>query len=166
MNKNVDTKIEDSTEGYQVTEVIKIVINNAMVNVYNDEYFAKHPRRKKKLIDACIPPTLNKWGNMHYNQRNDLKQNWDKFTNWIIDKYGLTNKGIERCHITWNYYFPTKHRRDTDNYVAKQISDGLVSSGLLVEDNYTIVNPTTLQIFYDKENPRTEICIEVLEKVS
>ena len=134
-----------------------------MVRVYNQMYLARNPRRRKAPIDKCIPPSLNVWGNMNRVQKNDLKQKWNDFGEQVVERYGLTNKKIERCRITWNYYFPTKHRRDCDNYVCKQISDSLVSSGLLIDDNYTVVNPTILQVFYDKENPRTEIIIEVLK---
>ena len=158
-----DIIIEDSTKGLQVSETIKITINDAMVNVYNQLYFNKYPRRKKAPIDKCIPPSLNVWGNLNRIQKNDLKQRWNDFGEWVVEQYKLTDRQIERCRITWNYYFPSKHKRDSSNYVCKQIEDSLVSSGLLVDDNYTVVNPTILQIFYDKKNPRTEIIIEVLK---
>lgn len=160
---NLAVVIEDSTKGLKVSEIVKITINDSMVKVYNQMYFARYPRRRKAPIDKCIPPSLNVWGNMDRIQKNDLKQKWNDFGIWVVDQYGLTNKKIERCKITWNYYFPTKHKRDADNTVPKFLSDSLVCSGLLVEDNYTVVNPVILQIFYDKENPRMEIIIEVLE---
>lgn len=153
-----------SDNNMKITETIRIIIDNEMVNKYNEIYFDKHPRRKKPPIDKCIPPSLNIWGNMTRNQKNKLKQDWNDFGEWVVEQNGLSNKGIERCRMSWNYYFPTKHRRDCSNTTPKQIEDSLVSSGLLLDDNYTIVNPLILQIFYCKEYPRTEIVIEVLEE--
>lgn len=158
-----NSTIQDSTEGLKVVETLKIVIDKDMLDEYNNIYFSRYPYRKKPLIEDVIPPSLNVWSNMNRDQKNNLKQKWNNFGEFVVMKHGFENKKIERCRITWNYYFSTKHRRDTDNYTCKQISDSLVSSGVLVDDNYTIVNPTILQIFYDKENPRTEINIEVLK---
>lgn len=47
-----------------------------------------------------------------------------------------------------------------DNRSPKFLNDGLVESGLLVEDDYQHVNPTIIWGGYDKEHPRMEVIID------
>ena len=56
----------------------------------------------------------------------------------VIEQHKLTDKNIERCKITWNYYFPISV--DNDNYISKFLSDALVS-WIAYDDNYTETQP-------------------------
>ena len=58
------------------------------------------------------------------------------------------------------YYMKTKRKCDITN-LLQATCDMLVKYGILEDDNYTIVASTDgTRVFYDKENPRTEIYIE------
>jgi hypothetical protein len=139
---------------------ILIIIDNKILEEYYTYYFKKYPRRHKKPIDKPIPPSLNQWSVAVRNHANNLKQNWKDFIIWIVNKCNYQNMNIDKCTITYKYYFPSKLRRDCDNYNGKFICDGLVESGLIVDDSFFHVNPLTIFGFYDKNNPRTEILIE------
>lgn len=61
-----------------------------------------------------------------------------------------------KCH----YYMGTRRKCDITN-LLQATCDILVKYGVLEDDNYTIVASTDgSRVFYDKENPRTEIYIE------
>lgn len=58
------------------------------------------------------------------------------------------------------YYMPTKRRVDLCN-LHEALCDVLVKHGVLEDDNSSIVvSMDGSRVFYDKENPRTEIEIE------
>ncbi len=93
-------------------------------------------------------------------QMNDFKQKWRDFTVWVVDYYGYSNKQIDKCTITYKYYYPTRRKQDNDNRTPKFLNDGLVESGLLVEDDYTHLNPIMIWSGYDKDHPRMEVIID------
>ena len=96
-------------------------------------------------------------------QMNNLKQKWKDFIVWFIEENGLTNYKIEKCEITFISYFNTRSRKDCDNYCPKFLLDGLVCSGFIVDDDSLHVCSLTLKCEYDKNNPRTEIIINIIE---
>lgn len=58
------------------------------------------------------------------------------------------------------FYMPTKRLCDLTN-LLEAVDDVLVKAGLLADDNYKIVaGHDGSRVFYDKDNPRTEIVIE------
>ena len=57
------------------------------------------------------------------------------------------------------YYMPTKRKVDLINLHAA-LHDCLVKKGVLIDDNSNIIISTDgSRVFYDKDNPRTEISI-------
>lgn len=136
---------------------------------YGKEYKRKHPRSYKHPFAnktgnvSPIPPSLNQWMVMMRPQMNNNKQKWKDFIVWLVEQNELTNKQIEKAKITFVYYFPTKLRRDADNYTPKNIMDGFTESGLLVDDDFGHIAELKIQGGYDKENPRTEIYIEEIQ---
>ena len=59
------------------------------------------------------------------------------------------------------YYFMGTRRKCDITNLLQATCDILVKYGVLEDDNYTIVESTDgTRVFYDKENPRTEIYIE------
>lgn len=57
------------------------------------------------------------------------------------------------------YYMPTKRKVDLINLHAT-LHDCLVKKGILLDDNCNIIVSTDgSRVLYDKNNPRTEICI-------
>lgn len=62
------------------------------------------------------------------------------------------------------YYMPTRRRVDLNN-LLEATTDVLVKYGVIEDDNYHIVaSHDGSRVFYDKENPRTEIIITRLEE--
>ena len=63
---------------------------------------------------------------------------------------------LEKAVVKLTYYFPSRIRRDPDNYSGKMILDGLVRCGIIRDDCFEAVE-LVLAGRYDKDNPRTEI---------
>ena len=62
------------------------------------------------------------------------------------------------------FYLPTRRRTDLVN-LLQAVDDILVEAGILADDNYCIVaGHDGSRVYYDKQNPRTEIGIEEAEE--
>ena len=113
-----------------------------------------------KYIINDIPPSLNKFlGNSNnFNIYREKKIEWEWLTRLAI---GINKPKIpyKKSIVTVTYYFKTKARHDPDNYAPKFLMDGLVKSGVLVDDSFDNVK-LVIEGGYDKENPRTEIEIQ------
>lgn len=78
---------------------------------------------------------------------------------WFIPKNIFINYPV---NVKCLFYMPTKRRVDKSNLEAA-IHDILVNAGLLADDNRDIVAGTDgSRVYYDKDNPRTEIEITAL----
>jgi len=80
--------------------------------------------------------------------------------------YFLKDKGrkIDRaCNVKCLYYMPTRRRVDLTN-LMESTHDILVKYEVLADDNYKIIQSVDgSRVFYDKDNPRTEVEIKVLD---
>lgn len=66
----------------------------------------------------------------------------------------------DRVSVKCLFYLPTRRKTDLTN-LEEAIDDILVKAGILEDDNYTVLySHDGSRVFYDKENPRTEIVIE------
>lgn len=66
----------------------------------------------------------------------------------------------KKVNVKCLYYMPTRRKCDLNN-LLEATTDMLVHYGVLEDDNYTIVGSHDgSRVYYDKENPRTEIYIE------
>lgn len=95
---------------------------------------------------------------------NALKQRWKDFIIWLANDLGIAGSQIDKCEITHIVYFPTNQRHDSDNTVPKFILDGLVESGVIIDDNSKHITKLILQCEVDKANPRTEIIIDITDE--
>jgi len=116
--------------------------------------------KKKKNIYL----NYNKLNNLHYQQRNQLKQRFTVLISKELSKCPTFNKQIK---ITYTVYKPTKRRYDVMNVVAvmdKFFQDVLVKNSKIQDDNYTVV-PLVVGKHggIDKENPRVDVLIEEME---
>ncbi len=139
---------------------ITLIFNNEILKKYLQHYFKLYPKRKKEPVDSPLHPSINKWFIMKRPQMNDLKQKWKDFTIWVVDYYKYRDLKIDNCTITYKFYYKTKRRQDNDNRTPKFVNDGLVESGLLLDDDYEHLNPIVIWGGYDKECPRMEIIID------
>lgn len=95
---------------------------------------------------------------------NALKQRWKDFIVWFINEQGYSNLHIEKCEMRFITYYKTNRRHDIDNGCPKFILDGLSESGFIVDDDNKHITSLTMECYVDKDNPRTEIKIKVLEQ--
>lgn len=57
------------------------------------------------------------------------------------------------------FYMPTKRKCDLTN-LLEAVDDVMVKAGLLSDDDYTVIESHDgSRVYYDKENPRTEVYI-------
>lgn len=139
---------------------MKIIIDQNVVDEYNNLYFATHPRATKKRIDHPYHPSVNVWCIKTRIEMNAIKQNWKDFIVWLVKKCGAENLRLDNVAITYDIYHPSKRRTDPDNYTPKFIHDGFVEAGLLVDDDREHLRSLTIRCHVDKDNPRTEITID------
>ena len=111
-----------------------------------------------KYSIAAIPPSNNKF--IGKNQRwryQDEKKKWAR----VIQLFCVPRprEPLKKSRVTIIYYFKDRRRRDPDNYSGKFILDGLVRSGIIIDDSFDCID-LYLRGNVDKDNPRTEILIE------
>ena len=111
-----------------------------------------------KYLIKAIPPSNNKFiGKDKRWQYQDEKKKWAR----LIQLFCVPRprEPIKKSRVTIIYYFKDKRRRDPDNYSGKFILDGLVRSGIIIDDSFDCID-LYLRGNVDKDNPRTEILIE------
>ena len=88
-------------------------------------------------------------------------KDYEKAALWYVPRKGL--KIDYPVSVKCLFYMPTLRPCDLTN-LCEAVDDVLVEAGLIADDNYTIINNHDgSRVLYDKENPRTEIYIEVVE---
>lgn len=141
---------------------IKLVLDQSVLDRYNEYYFKKHPRRRKAPISRPIHESINKWMILNRMAMNDLKQNWCDFGQWWINDLGYNDMNLDKFNMHFTSYMPTKRRSDPDNMVPKFILDSFVITGFISDDDGKHLKTLSLSTDYDNKNPRTEIIIEIL----
>lgn len=142
---------------------IKLVIDEAVLERYNEYYFSIHTRAKKPPIKQPYHESINQWMILRRPMMNALKAKWKDFIKWFIDDLGYANLKIERCEILQTVYFSNNRRHDIDNTVPKFILDGFVESGFIVDDDCLHIEELRMRCHTNQEHPRTEFEIKVLE---
>lgn len=145
-------------------EIIKLVIDNNTLLDYEEYYFKLHPRATKRPIETCHHPSINQWMIMKRPMMNALKQKYKDFMVWFIEQQGYTNLHIDKCEMKFTTYFSTNRRHDVDNTTPKFILDGMAESGFIIDDDSKHLTSLTLECDIDKEYPRTEIEVRILEQ--
>ena len=145
---------------------IKLVLDQDVLDKYNEYYFSKHPKARKIPIEHPYHPSINTWCILPRIQMNALKQKWKEFGCWWIKELGYENMKLDSFSIVETVFFNSRRRHDVDNQVPKFFLDSLTESGFIVDDDEKHLHSLTLKTEYDKENPRTEfeIIIEKKEK--
>jgi Holliday junction resolvase RusA-like endonuclease len=111
-----------------------------------------------KIVVGAIPPSLNRFsGRKNIWEYRQLKSEWKRAISVLAKK--IKHETFKKATVTITYYFPTRSRRDPDNYSGKMILDGLTCAGVIADDSFSCIE---LRICgeYDKRNPRTEIVID------
>lgn len=141
---------------------IVLTIDNEVLARYEEYYFSIHPRAHKKPISHPYHESINVWMIMKRPMMNALKQRWKDFVKWFVIAQGYSNLHIDKCEISQIVYYPNTRRHDTDNSVPKFILDGLVESGMVVDDDSEHITKLTLECRTDIKHPRTELHIKIL----
>lgn len=142
-------------------ETIKIIIDNNTLSEYEKYYFKQHPKASKKPIANPYHESINVWMIMKRPMMNALKQRWKDFICWLMDSRGYSNLHIDKCDIKVKTFYKTNRRHDVDNSVIKFILDGFSESNFIVDDDSKHVKSLLLECFVDKDNPRTEIEVNI-----
>ena len=142
---------------------MKLIIDNSVLERYEDYYFSIHKRAKKKPIPKPYHESINVWMIMQRSAMNNLKQKWKEFMVWFVNDQGYTNLHIEKCEMNFCTYYGNNRRHDNDNAVPKFILDGFVESGFVVDDDNKHISKISLESGTDINNPRTEIVINILK---
>lgn len=142
---------------------LKLVLDKAVVDKYNTYYFTQHPKAKKKAIEFPYHPSINVWSIKPRIQMNHLKQTWKAFIIHWINELGYTNLKLDKYEIEYHIYHLTKRRTDPDNFSPKFIMDGFTESGFIVDDDREHCKKLTIICDVDKNNPRTEIIVTILD---
>ena len=105
----------------------------------------------------ALPPSNNKYigRNMRWEYQ-EIKKQWAVLVRAKCRP--APDKPLEHASVTLHYFFPTRGRRDPDNYSGKMVLDGLVKSGIIADDSFDCIR-LSISAGYDKANPRTEITI-------
>ena len=143
----------------QKSNSILLVVDNEVLDDYSKYYFSIHTKATKRPIKNPYHESINSWMIMKRPAMNCLKQKWKDFIKWFVNEQGYSNLHIEKCEISQTIYYPTNRRHDIDNSVPKFVLDGLVESGMIVDDDSKHITKLTLQCNIDKNHPRTEIKI-------
>lgn len=108
----------------------------------------------KYVIDR-IPPSNNRYiGRTNFRDYQKVKKEWAELI--CCTCRPRPEKPIPRAVVKLTYFFPTRGRRDPDNYSGKMILDGLTAAGIIEDDSFGHIE-LILRGGYDKDNPRTEI---------
>ncbi len=144
-------------------KILKIVLDNYVLDRYNEYYFSIHKKAKKIPILHPYHESINTWMIMKRPMMNALKQKWKDFIVWLINSQGYTNLRISKCEMVFDTYYATDRRHDVDNSVPKFIIDGLCESGFIVDDDCKHITSLLLRCNVDQHHPRTEIKIKIYE---
>lgn len=99
-------------------------------------------------------------------QMNSTKEKWGLFGEWIALKYDLNNKLYTNSVFELRVFSKTNANKDLDNLGGgiKFLNDGMiVKSGFMKDDNFNFICPLLISAEVDKDNPRTEIRITLVD---
>lgn len=116
-----------------------------------------------KFIVNQIPPSNNQFMGRGSRKHQAyayqaIKKEWAWLIKEAVGRDG-PKEPLVKSRLRLTYFFPTRHRRDPDNYSGKFILDGLVLAQVIEDDSFSNIR-LELVGKHDKENPRVEIEVE------
>lgn len=112
-----------------------------------------------------VPPSLNRYaGRGNTWDYRTAKARWTQ----SVTLLARTAKGRPKApwafaEVEITYFFPTRSRRDADNYCGKFLLDGLTKARVIVDDDFKHIR-LTVRGECDKDNPRTVIRVREAER--
>ena len=116
-------------------------------------------RRYVYRIDG-IPPSNNKYAGREnsWDYRRDKKM-WGEIV-FFSTTSNRPKAPLDKAIVILTYHFPTKGRRDPDNYSGKFLLDGLRQSGVITDDSFDHIS---LFLTKGEPNKKPYVQIEVIE---
>jgi len=161
-------------------EYFTIIIDRDIMKEYDEMYFEKNPRSRKswfknnwknkkiKRVDYLYSPlSLNQLLPIDSMAYGNLKKKWGDLGLFLAEKYNISNKNYKNAVVEYRVFSETRAKKDIDNLIgaSKILNDCLfVKSGAFEDDNYTLLNPFIGSAEYDKNYPRTEIRISIIDE--
>lgn len=145
----------------------KIIIDQQIVDDYNEHYFKLHPRARKKAIERPVLISLNQILILKRPQIAALKAKWHEFGLWLVKRLGYEDLMLDKFELEVKVYMPSRRRSDIDNFCAgglKLLLDPLTDSKMIVDDSYFHFTKLTASMGYDKDNSRTELTFRTIEE--
>lgn len=92
-----------------------------------------------QIVIRDIPPSNNRFigRNARFTYQKEKKK-WLEMITSAIEL--IPRKPYSRSEVHLHYIFPTKHRRDPDNYSGKFILDALVQNRIIEDDSFFNIN--------------------------
>lgn len=78
---------------------ILLMIDDSVLEQYEEYYFRMHPRAHKKPIVHPYHESINAWMILQRAAMNSLKQKWKDFIKWFVADQGYANLRIEQCEL-------------------------------------------------------------------
>lgn len=118
------------------------------------------PRSKKNSQKIIYRYTAGGMKKIPCIVQSDAYQKYAKDVTAQLKEKGISGIGIsEPVNVRCRFFRDDRRRCDLTNLLAA-IDDILVEAGVIQDDNYSIImGHDGSRVFYDKENPRTEIMI-------
>lgn len=88
--------------------VIKLVLDQDVLDRYAQYYFTEHPKAKKVPIEKPWHPSINQWCILPRIQMNALKQKWKDFGVWWIKDLGYDNLCLDSFEVTQTVFLILK----------------------------------------------------------
>jgi len=115
-----------------------------------------------RIVLKGVPPSINKFaGRENAREYRDEKKRWTDAVMWVASAQ-RPKEPYRRADVKILYYFPTRGRRDPDNYAGKFLLDGLTHAGIIVDDDFAHIRLGVAGAV-DREEPRTVITVEEIE---
>ena len=110
------------------------------------------------------PPSLNRFaGRQNAWEYRSAKDTWTAAVYYAVRGCKQRPaKPYQRASVEITYYFPTRGRRDPDNYSGKFLLDGLTRAGVIADDDFRHIR-LTVAGECDKERPRTVVRVTPAE---
>lgn len=130
---------------------IVIEFNQEGYEAWVKDFKRRNPKKRKMYVELPMVRSLNK--TLVITNRvvqNTYKQAYKDYAEFIIKYHGLEMLGITETDLEVELYFPTRIRHDLSNFNIKEVEDGFVTSGLIVDDSYNHIRSIKTTAKYEK----------------
>ena len=151
--------------------ILVFELDDEILKRFNKWHRIRHPQKRKDSITKPWHPSVNEWMRQDtFNLAGKFKKPWKEMVEFLCDMNSITSDIKQNfmmpwpyAHLTLIYFFPDARARDSDNYAAKFLRDGLVDEGILKDDSYPHIGHP--RIFVEKCKERKGMLI-ILEPIT